>query len=514
MRKNPSNNSEDLKEKIDRIVGAMPRPIALVGFGVEGRGTLDFLLVRETGEKNLRVFDHALDAAAVDKNSAEFGGAAFYGDGDWTEPLSQCGTIFRSPGVRPDLPALSAARAAGAVVTSATELFLSLCPCKVAGVTGTVGKGTTTSLIGEALKASGITCRLGGNIGINPLAFLWDIDDEDVAVLELSSFQLMELQGRRPEVAVILRTSSEHLDWHKDVAEYRRAKGRLLEPDNAEQTVIYCADSEGSAEIVSPCAGRALAVSLQSAVDEGVGMIDGRLHRFREGESQPLSQLALPQLDELAMPGRFNRENAAAAWLAAEALGVASPGIETLGAASPGIGAVTQGTAVEKREPHPGLGAIAAFPGLQHRLERVGGAGGVACYNDSYATRPDATLAALMDFEQPLALIMGGSEKFADFSALCEQVCRHGSLRRVLLIGTTAERLEAELRAAAARLGQDMPPVIRCGSLEEAFQAGLEALNGAGVLLFSPGCASFDMFPNYKVRGERFRALVEGSGGG
>jgi UDP-N-acetylmuramoylalanine--D-glutamate ligase len=230
-----------------------------------------------------------------------------------------------------------------------------------------------------------------------------------------------------------------------------------------------------------------LAVSLQSAVDDGVGMIDGRLQRFRGGEAQPL-----PQLDELAMPGRFNRENAAAAWLAAEAL-LAVP-----------EGAVSQGP-----EPQPGLGAIAAFPGLPHRLERVGGAGGVTCYNDSYATRPDATLAALMEFEQPLALIMGGSEKFADFGALCEQVCRHGSLQRVALIGATAERLMGELQAAAARLGQGLPPVIRCGSLEEAFKSALEALNGAGVLLFSPGCASFDMFPNYKVRGERFRALVE-----
>jgi UDP-N-acetylmuramoylalanine--D-glutamate ligase len=300
---------------------------------------------------------------------------------------------------------------------------------------------------------------------------------DDVAVLELSSFQLMGLQGRRPDVAVILRSSSEHLDWHPDVEEYLEAKAQLLAAEGAAQTVIHCADSEGSRAIVSACEGRALAVSLLAAVGDGVGVEDGRVKRFRGGAAQPL-----PQLEHLSMPGRFNLENAAAAWLAAEALGAS---------------------------PEPALSTIAAFPGLPHRLEHVGNAAGVRCYNDSYATRPDATLAALNEFEEPLSIIMGGSEKFADFGALCEAVCGHSSLRRVVLIGSTAGRLAGELEAAARRMGRAAPSVFRAESLEAAFRAGLKALDESGVLLFSPGCASFDMFPNYKVRGERFRALVE-----
>ena len=486
----PESGAPELRKSI----AALATPIGLVGFGVEGRETLRFL--RAQGAEELRVFDRALDAQAAAALEEEFPGTDFFADfseessaqaggGDagqsaW-EPLAACGTVFRSPGVRPGHGGLAAAREAGAEITSATALFLALCPGRVAGVTGTVGKGTTVSLIGEALRASGIPCRLGGNIGLNPLAFLAEMGAEEVAVLELSSFQLMDLQGRRPEVAVVLRTSSEHLDWHTDAAEYRRAKSGILDADNPAQVVICCADSAGSREIAAGRGPGALEVSLVGPVTDGIGAEGNRLLRYRAGRAKPL-----PGLEEIRLPGRFNLENAAAAWLAAEALGA---------------------------DGERGLAAIAAFPGLPHRLEKVGRVGEVNCYNDSYATRPDATLGALSVFEAPLAVILGGSEKFADFSALCEALCRHPSLRRALLIGSTAERLEQELRAAAERLGTAPPPVQRAESLEAAFDGGLEALPAGGVLLFSPGCASFDMFPNYKVRGERFRALVEAAGG-
>ncbi|MEE8554918.1 MAG: cyanophycin synthetase, partial [bacterium] len=191
----------------------------------------------------------------------------------------------------------------------------------------------------------------------------------------------------------------------------------------------------------------------------------------------------LEALERIALRGRFNRENAAAALLAAESLGVPAK---------------------------MALPAIAAFPGLPHRLEAVGRVGRVLCVNDSYATRPESTVGALSAFEDgPLALILGGSEKHADFAALSEALCRHPNLRGVLLIGDTAPRLAEELDAAAQRLGLAGPPAKRSGGLEEAFRRGLGALPEGGVLLLSPACASFGLFPNYKVRGERFRALVE-----
>ncbi len=345
------------------------------------------------------------------------------------------------------------------------------------GVTGTVGKGTTVSLIGEALRTAGIGCHLGGNIGLNPLAFLREVAPEQVVVLELSSFQLMDLAGRRPDVAVVLRTSSEHLDWHRDVEEYRAAKRGLLAPEGAAQTVIFCADSEGSREVAEPRLAEALSVSLLSPVREGFGASGAGWARFRNGAPEPL-----PEFEELHLPGRFNLENAAAALLAAEAVGADSA-------------RARQG--------------IAGFPGLPHRLERAGKVGGVECYNDSYATRPEATLGALSVFSEPLALILGGSEKHADFRALCEALCRHPTLRRTVLMGSTARRLREELVSTARELGLPVPAHQIADGLGAAFQQGLAALGGEGVLVLSPACASFDMFPNYKVRGERFCGLVK-----
>ncbi len=470
----PSGEPGNSTHRLARAVAALPAPLAVVGFGVEGRETHAFLL--RQGVAGVRVFDRAFDGAAIAALNEEFPQSRFLGGEDWGAPLQECATVFRGPGVRPDLPALQRARAGGARLSSATALFLQLFAGRCVGVTGTVGKGTTASLIGKALEAGGVAHRLGGNIGLNPLAFLAETTAQTTAVLELSSFQLMALQGRRPEVAVVLRTSSEHMDWHRDLAEYRAAKQGLLAPADEAQRVIFCADSEGSAQVVAPRRGGALAVSLASAVENGVGMAGGRLARFRDGVAT-----ALPELDHPALPGRFNLENAAAAYLAAEALGAPTG---------------------------PALKAIAEFPGLPHRLERVGQIEGVACYNDSYATRPEATLGALSAFDASLALILGGSEKHADFGPLAEALCRHPTLRRVVLIGATAARLAQEISAAATRLAIPGPPVKRAATLAQAYRTAREALPDGGVLLFSPACASFDMFENYKVRGEQFRALV------
>lgn len=464
---------------VPELVRSLAVPIGVVGYGVEGRETLRFL--RAHGVTALEVFDRKLTAETV-AAEPDLASLPVHGEGDWRADLAACGTVVRSPGVRPDQPALEMARAVGARVTSATELFLAACPGPVVGVTGTLGKGTTVSLTEAVLNRAGIAARAAGNIGLNPLALLEALTEHTVTVLELSSFQLMGLQGRKPEVAVVLRTTSEHLDWHRDVTEYRTAKSGLLAAHGSAQAaiqrVIYCADSPGACEVVGAALPNALAVSRTGPVSDGIGVADGCVFRYRAGQSERLEAL-----EHLQLPGAFNLENAAAAFLAAEALGA---------------------------EPVVAAKAIAGFAGLPHRLEHAGVLAGVDCYNDSYATRPEATVGALSAFERrPLALIAGGSEKHADFALMAEAICFHPTLRRLVLIGTTAPRIAAAVHAAAERLARPAPPILRAESLEAAFAAAREALPAGGVLLFSPACASFDMFPNYKVRGERFKALVQ-----
>ena len=481
-------------------------PVALVGYGVEGRETLRYF--RAHGVEPLTVFDRALNTEALDSQALnsqasrlapEEEGVRFVGEGDWEAALQAFGTVVRSPGVRPDHPALLAAQAAGARVTSASALFMEACPGAVIGVTGTLGKGTTVSLIEAALRAEGIPCRVGGNIGTNPLAFLDALTPATVTALELSSFQLMGLEGPKPRVAVVLRTGEEHLDWHTDRAEYWAAKQGLLAGPGVGQQVIFCADSEGSRAVAAPGLKRAWGYSRIGPVKEGIGVEGGRVLRFRKG-----SALHLPALERLALPGNFNLENAAAAALAVEAVMAldAAPSLDVKGK-SAALG-------------DQGLAAIAEFGGLPHRLERVATVGGVTFYNDSYATRPDATMGAVSSFDVPLALILGGSEKHADFVPLAHLLVTHPSLQRVVLIGATAQRLAEAIKGAAIGTASEKgtaPDILRAETLPEAFVAALHALPEGGALLFSPACASFDMFANYKERGERFKALVAGMTG-
>lgn len=490
---------------LPQVLAELPRPIGLLGFGEEGKATLAFLRAQNVG--SVHIYDRSERAGDGVEPGLLEGATSHLGE-SYLGGLDECRTLIRSPGIRPDLPELARARAAGARVTSAVRLFLAACPGRVIGVTGTLGKGTTVALIGAALEAAGVHHRLGGNLGTNPLLFLDQVRPADVSVLELSSFQLMDLEADWPEVAVILRTTSEHLDWHRDVREYRAAKAGLVAPLGYAQRLICCADAEGSCEVAGARLGEAWSYSLSESVSEsmsdGIAPSRGHLARIGGGNAIPL-----PELEQLALPGEFNRENAAAALLAVEALAVEALGVPE--ALTISASATTA----------PALQAIAAFPGLPHRLERVCEARGVLCVNDSYATRPEATIGALAAFgERPLALILGGSEKHADFSALAQVLRGQRTLRRILLIGATAQRLAEAIdeaasnefanNEAAARPGRSAPPREFCASLEAAVASGLAALGeaGGGVLLLSPACASFGMFPNYKVRGERFRALA------
>jgi len=277
-----------------------------------------------------------------------------------------------------------------------------------------------------------------------------------------------------PQVAVVLKTTSEHLDWHRNLEEYHAAKSRLLAHQRPEDIVVYHQDSEGSVKVAASRARTRYAYSADHPVDSGVGVEGDQFYWSTQGTRSRIPLKA----SEVQLPGRFNLENIASALLAAVAAGAT----------------IDNACDAAKR-----------FTGLPHRLELVTTRNGIRYFNDSYATRPDAAIGAIGCFHQtPLALIMGGSEKFADFHELAVALLAHPTLLHVALMGETAPRLEAAIEQAGERRFE----LSRHEGLDSAIHTCADSVRSGGTVLMSPACASFGLFPNYKVRGERFREAV------
>jgi UDP-N-acetylmuramoylalanine--D-glutamate ligase len=446
---------------------ALAEPIGILGYGVEGESTLRYLRAR--GFSDITVFDR--------KAPPGLGASVRYagpGDGSphgYLHGLEAMRTVFRSAGVRPDLPPLADFAAKGGTLTSQTGLAFALAGSdRIIGVTGTVGKGTCCSLLEAMLAEAGIPARLGGNIGVPALELAGALAEGERLILELSSFQLSTL-AQSPALAAVLRTTTEHLDWHPDRDEYWLHKSRLVSRQSPSDAVAYCADAEGSAWIASLSPGR----KLPFGKDAEIRIEGDSVAWTRRGFRIPLSATRLT--------GAFNLENIAAA------------------------GALALEAGAEPR--HVIAGAM-AFNGLEHRLEFVRERNGLSFYNDSYATRPEASIGAVRALSgRPLGLILGGSEKHADFSELAAAVASAPQLEAVALIGQTAGRLEEALRAAGLPRAGGSPGLKACAGLEDAVAFLMERVP-RGSLLLSPACASFGLFENYKERGKAFKKLVNG----
>ena len=441
---------EELRERLQNVV---LEPVAVLGYGTEGRSTLKLLL--DCGFEEVAVLDRK-------EQELPEGVRGVFGE-DYLEGLSRFSTVVRSAGIKPTKPELAKFAEEGGTLTSQVQLFFDLYKGRIAGVTGTMGKGTTTMMISACLKAAGIAHEVGGNIGTPVLEILRKEDAAETAVLELSSFQLMDLKAA-PRVGVVLRTTCEHLDWHSDEREYRMAKAQLVRNQRPEQLCVFCGDAEGSRQIAALSGARKKSYGRAGDCDAVVA--DGVLH-LPDG---PI------ELAECKVRAPFMMENMAAAALAARELGA-------------------PWTAVRA--------ALTGFEGLQYRLQFKGEARGIGYWNDSYATRPEAALAAARSFSGPLAMILGGSEKNADFTELFDGLAALQNLKICALIGQTAERI------AKGLVARDVP-YVRCNSLEEAVRMCEEALTeeGGGDVLLSPACASFGMFRNYKERGAIFDRIV------
>lgn len=425
--------------------------VALVGFGVEGEAALTYWLNHGA---EVTVCDQDPDKRVPEGVGRRLGP-------DYLDNLDEFDTVWRSAGINPDI-ILSRNPFIKDRVTTTMNEFLRVCPTRhVIGVTGTKGKGTTSTLIAKMLEAAGETVFLGGNIGISPLDFLPQLTEDAWVVLELSSFQLCDLT-RSPEIGVCLMVVPEHLNWHKDFDDYLQAKAQLFAHQAPADTAIYFAGNDNSKNIASHSPG----LKIPYYAPPGAYVTHDAI--IIGGEE-------VVRTDELQLIGQHNWQNVCAAVTA--------------------VWQVTQNVMAMQS-------VLKRFGGLEHRLEFVRELDGVKYYDDSFGTTPETAIVAIEAFAQPKVVILGGSDKGASYDALAQTVAR-SSIRKVLLIGDQASRIQEALeRAGCANFtlgGSTMPEIV----------AKARALSQPGdVVLLSTACASFDMFANYKDRGNQFKTAV------
>jgi UDP-N-acetylmuramoylalanine--D-glutamate ligase len=375
--------------------------------------------------------------------------------------------VVPSPGVPPFNPILREAERRGIPVVSEVELAFRFLRVPVIAITGTNGKTTVTTLVGHILEAAGKRAFVGGNIG-SPLAgYVGGPQDDDWAVLELSSFQLQRIETFRARVAVLLNVAPDHLDYHSDYAEYRRAKERIFENQQAGDLAVLNADEAESTALAGRLKARVAFFSTTSDPAEGMSLRENKLtYRAggREIETYPASMIRIP--------GRHNVENVMAAVMAARYAGCTP-------------GAIVQ--------------AVEGFTGLAHRIEFAGERGGVAFYDDSKGTNVSAVVRALEAFEAPVILLLGGRDKNGDFETLEPLIRRH--VKQVILFGEARERIGTRIGGIVET--QSAP------TMSEAVQRAWEHAVPGDVVLLSPGCASFDEFRSYAHRGEVFKETVK-----
>ena len=372
--------------------------------------------------------------------------------------------LFRTPGMHPANPAIEALRSRGAEVTSEMEVFFEVCPCTLLAVTGSDGKTTTTTLVSEMLKAAGKTVWLGGNIGTPLLPLVRQMKKEDYAVVELSSFQLMDMK-RSPARAVITNLAPNHLDIHKDMAEYVEAKTNIFRYQDEGGLLILNADNDITAGFRGNGTTRFFSRLTKADVCIQEGVI------CRHGEK------VLP-VGDILIPGVHNVENYMAAI------------------------AMVEGLVDDDTIRH----VAKTFGGVEHRIELVRIKDGVKFYNDSIASSPSRTIAGLRSFPEKVILIAGGYDKHIPYDVLGPEICAH--VKKLFLGGATGEKIRQAV-IGCPEYDPEKLEIVDCGSFEPAVRAAAAAAKPGDVVLMSPASAAFDQFKNFMVRGDFYKNLVK-----
>jgi UDP-N-acetylmuramoylalanine--D-glutamate ligase len=427
--------------------------IAIVGYGLQGQSAYDYW---GNDKNDITICD-------IDPSLKTPPGVKTQLGDDYLQGLSQFDLIVRSPLVHPtDILKANSADILDKI-TSNTNEFLKVCPTKnVVGITGTKGKGTTTTLIGKMLAAAGLTVHIGGNIGIPPLDLLKNtIEPSDWVVLELANFQLIDLKYS-PQVGVCLMVVPEHLNWHTNIEEYIAAKQQLFIHQLPTDIAIYYGHSANSQLVASVSRGNLIPYMEKPGayVDDNKILID---------------DILICRTDELKLLGKHNWQNVCAAVTAVWQIKKDAPAIKKV---------------------------LTNFKGLEHRLELVREFEGVSYYDDSFGTTPETAIVALEAFSQPVIAILGGSDKKSDYTELIQTVVQR-KLPAVVSVGETGQVIADSLRACG------YTSIFPGGStMAEIVNIARQHASSGSVVLLSAASASFGLFKDYKDRGDKFKEAV------
>lgn len=445
----------------DRIIG---RKISVLGMARSGlacarllKKTKAEVFVSEIrGEENL----------SSEINQLREWDISFETGGHTSRAIKDKDFIVVSPGIPSDVPILRQAEKAGIPVFSEIEVAFWLTDSKIVAITGSNGKTTTVTLVGEILKEDKREVRVGGNIGIPFSRVVEDVSPDGILVLELSSFQLERIEEFKPNISSVLNITPDHLDRHPDLESYIESKLRILENQTEEDFAVLNADDENTFNLASYGESRKSFFSVERKLEQGAFIDRGKLVlRWNDQESE------IMETSQIGIKGPHNLSNASAA------------------CAICGILEIT---------PQSMQKALRGFTGVEHRLECVATISGVSFVNDSKATNVESVWYALQSVSPPIILIAGGRDKGGDFSKLRQLVQKN--LKALILMGEAKEKIKDALG--------DLVPTFYSDSLEEAVQLSFERASPQDTVLLSPGCASFDMFTDYQHRGEVFKSSV------
>jgi len=452
----------------------LDKQIAILGLGLE---TLDliFWLKKHHPKVKLTVFDQKTRSELKSELNKlkKFKNISYSLEESCLDRgLTDFDIIFRSPGVHRLHPAILKAEKKGIEISSPTKLFFDLCPCPIIGVTGTKGKGTTTTLIGQILQTPGKTAYIAGNIGKPTLQLLDKLKSQDIVCLELSSFQLQDLT-KSPYLAVILNITSEHLDVHKTIQEYRQVKQNIVTHQTKNDLAVINADYPIPKTLAKKTKAQVYWFSRHQKVN-GCFVKDKQIILNLNDRQQVIGQT-----DHLLLRGEHNWENITAAVTAAKLAGASL-------------------SAIKK--------AVFSFKGLEHRLELVGQVKGIKFYNDSFSTTPETVIAALKSFTEPTIIILGGSSKGSDYTQLGQTIAKSSNLKTIILIGHMAGQITAAIKKAGGFSGKT---IKNLKTMKQIVVTAYQNAQPGHVVVLSPACASFDMFKNYKDRGQQFKQAVK-----